>query len=124
MYHGLSGAWWRRMVAVVTVSLRELLAEASLASRRAGHIIGRVCIDAERKWSQIVVAAEIEMHWPAGIETLSYRIQSLGAAGRAVTSPPVRRRRRRLRTPASCRPLGDHQNENEALITKQKEISH
>jgi hypothetical protein len=41
------------MVAVVTVSLRELLAEASLASRRAGHIIGRVCMDAKRKWSQI-----------------------------------------------------------------------
>lgn len=42
---------------VAPVSLRELIAEASLAGRPAGHIIRRGCMDAERKRSQVGMLA-------------------------------------------------------------------
>jgi hypothetical protein len=45
------------MMVVAPVSLWELLAEASLDARRAGHIVRRGCMDAERKRSPVGMLA-------------------------------------------------------------------
>jgi hypothetical protein len=50
-----------------------------LADMESGAVCSRQAGCAAR-WRKSVVAAEIEMLWPAGIETLSYRIQSVSKA--------------------------------------------